>query len=310
MICSFVGSISDSRCTVRSFKLDTWSETELAVMRRLGNSRVNAVLAARLLPEQALTPNASGPEREAFINAKYVARDFLRAPPTADPLYFPTVDPARLGELDVDMLLAEAVARLPQVQAVVKWPPPSRPAPASLASSSTQAAATDAPPSLAVSMTAPSATQAMQQSEGSTEKPTSLAAMQQTEGSLDKSLSLAAAAIASSSEPQSLQQTAGSSDKRLSTERRLSGSSRSAGIGTVPQDASSQPTAAATSQRSSKLSLPPLQLVVRGLARLHTHTHTHTLAHTHTHTHSDLKQLSLHFLQPPPFGVCPLFPLG
>ncbi len=65
-------------CKVRSFQLDAWSETELAVMRRLGNSRVNAVLAARLPAASALTATAPGPERELFVSAKYAARQWLR----------------------------------------------------------------------------------------------------------------------------------------------------------------------------------------------------------------------------------------
>ena len=67
---------------VRSFRLDSWSEGELAVMAALGNYRVSQqLLEAVRPPNQRLGPDASTAEREQFITLKYQARAWLAPHP-------------------------------------------------------------------------------------------------------------------------------------------------------------------------------------------------------------------------------------
>ena len=63
---------------VRSLNLDTWSDTQLEIMKRLGNSLVNRVWEFNLDTRTKPGPLASRGEKEKFIRTKYVHRAWLR----------------------------------------------------------------------------------------------------------------------------------------------------------------------------------------------------------------------------------------
>jgi hypothetical protein len=66
---------------VRSFRLDSWSDGELAVLQRLGNAKVSrTLLEARPGPEKP-TPDSPAHVREAYLQAKYVRREMLAPVP-------------------------------------------------------------------------------------------------------------------------------------------------------------------------------------------------------------------------------------
>lgn len=68
---------------VRSFRLDSWSAGELAVMSALGNARVSrALFESRLPSSQRIGPDASALERERFVARKYQAREWLAVLPS------------------------------------------------------------------------------------------------------------------------------------------------------------------------------------------------------------------------------------
>ena len=62
---------------VRSLSLDTWSPSQLEVMRRLGNSLANRVWEHNLDTSTKPGPLASRGEKERFIRTKYVYRSWL-----------------------------------------------------------------------------------------------------------------------------------------------------------------------------------------------------------------------------------------
>ena len=59
---------------VRSLTLDSWDLETLSIMKRLGNSRVNAFLEFKLPANQKLESNAVPNVRNEFIKKKYVDR--------------------------------------------------------------------------------------------------------------------------------------------------------------------------------------------------------------------------------------------
>ena len=63
---------------VRSLSLDTWSVTQLEVMRNVGNSLANRVWEHHLDTRAKPGPLASRGEKERFIRSKYVYRSWLR----------------------------------------------------------------------------------------------------------------------------------------------------------------------------------------------------------------------------------------
>ena len=63
---------------VRSLSLDTWSDSQLEVMRRLGNRLANTVWEHSLDTRTKPGPLASRGEKEKFIRTKYVYRSWLR----------------------------------------------------------------------------------------------------------------------------------------------------------------------------------------------------------------------------------------
>ena len=67
---------------VRSFRLDSWSDGELAVMQRLGNTRVslNLLEAKKGLVEKP-TPESGVAVRESFIQAKYARKEMMAPVP-------------------------------------------------------------------------------------------------------------------------------------------------------------------------------------------------------------------------------------
>ncbi len=71
---------------VRSFRLDTWSDGELAALRRLGNARVSRQLLEAALPPSVVRPmpDCAMAVREAFVAAKYLRREYLASPPLGD----------------------------------------------------------------------------------------------------------------------------------------------------------------------------------------------------------------------------------
>jgi hypothetical protein len=80
-VCSFI------TWQVRSFRLDSWSDGELAVMKRLGNTRTSRQL-LEALPARVERP---GPDsavsvRESFLQAKYVRKEMLPPLPEEEEL--------------------------------------------------------------------------------------------------------------------------------------------------------------------------------------------------------------------------------
>ena len=69
---------------VRSLSLDTWSLSQLEVMRRLGNSLANTVWEHNLDTTTKPGPLASRGDKEKFIRTKYVYRSWLRTDNRAD----------------------------------------------------------------------------------------------------------------------------------------------------------------------------------------------------------------------------------
>ena len=69
---------------VRSLSLDTWSPSQLEVMRRLGNSLANRVWEHDLDTRTKPSPLATRGEKEKFIRTKYVYRSWLRRDTRAD----------------------------------------------------------------------------------------------------------------------------------------------------------------------------------------------------------------------------------
>ena len=69
---------------VRSLSLDTWSDTQLEVMRHVGNSLANRVWEHHLDTRSKPGPLATRGEKERFIRAKYVYRSWLRRHSRAD----------------------------------------------------------------------------------------------------------------------------------------------------------------------------------------------------------------------------------
>ena len=63
---------------VRSLSLDSWSDTQLEVMRRLGNSLANSVWEHNLDTRTKPRPLSTRGEKEKFIRTKYVYRSWLR----------------------------------------------------------------------------------------------------------------------------------------------------------------------------------------------------------------------------------------
>ncbi|KAJ3018160.1 hypothetical protein HKX48_003072 [Thoreauomyces humboldtii] len=76
---------------VRSLTLDqSWTPELIAMLRTLGNTKVNAIWEADL--SQNLKPTARDPRdvKEKFINDKYIGRLFVERPPTQDPSINPS----------------------------------------------------------------------------------------------------------------------------------------------------------------------------------------------------------------------------
>ena len=63
---------------VRSLRLDTWSETQLHVMKHVGNSLANRLWEHHLDMTKKPGPNSSRAEKEQFIMSKYVYKCWLR----------------------------------------------------------------------------------------------------------------------------------------------------------------------------------------------------------------------------------------
>ena len=63
---------------VRSLRLDTWTETQLEVMRHVGNSVANRVWEHHLDADKKPRPESSRAEKEQFILSKYVYKCWLR----------------------------------------------------------------------------------------------------------------------------------------------------------------------------------------------------------------------------------------
>ena len=63
---------------VRSLRLDTWTDTQLGVMRHVGNSLANRLWEAHLDTARRPGPGSSRGQKEAFIREKYVYRTWLR----------------------------------------------------------------------------------------------------------------------------------------------------------------------------------------------------------------------------------------
>ena len=63
---------------VRSLRLDTWTDTQLGVMRHVGNSLANRLWEAHLDTARRPGPGSSRDQKEAFIREKYVYRTWLR----------------------------------------------------------------------------------------------------------------------------------------------------------------------------------------------------------------------------------------
>ncbi|XP_022658242.1 centaurin-gamma-1A-like isoform X2 [Varroa jacobsoni] len=67
---------------VRSLNLDDWSPDQLAVMEAVGNAMANAIWEANTRSEEGKpTPNSSREEKERWIRAKYLEREFLKGLP-------------------------------------------------------------------------------------------------------------------------------------------------------------------------------------------------------------------------------------
>ena len=63
---------------VRSLRLDTWTDTQLGVMRHVGNSLANRLWEAHLDTARRPGPASSRGKKEVFIREKYVYRTWLR----------------------------------------------------------------------------------------------------------------------------------------------------------------------------------------------------------------------------------------
>ena len=63
---------------VRSLRLDTWTDTQLGVMRHVGNSLANRLWEAHLDTTRRPGPASSRAKKEVFIREKYVYRTWLR----------------------------------------------------------------------------------------------------------------------------------------------------------------------------------------------------------------------------------------
>ncbi|GAU88983.1 hypothetical protein RvY_01586-2 [Ramazzottius varieornatus] len=71
---------------VRSLDLDAWTPPLVKTMQMIGNRFANTVWEAKL-PRKQLKPNSDPRERERFIHAKYVGKEFLAdLPSRGDPL--------------------------------------------------------------------------------------------------------------------------------------------------------------------------------------------------------------------------------
>ncbi|XP_028969101.1 centaurin-gamma-1A [Galendromus occidentalis] len=70
---------------VRSLNLDDWSAEQLSVMAAIGNTMANTIWESNTKEEGKPTPNSSREEKERWIRAKYLDKEFLKNLPRSVP---------------------------------------------------------------------------------------------------------------------------------------------------------------------------------------------------------------------------------
>lgn len=70
---------------VRSLNLDDWSTEQLSVMAAIGNTMANTIWESNTKEEGKPTPNSSREEKERWIRAKYLEKEFLKNLPRTVP---------------------------------------------------------------------------------------------------------------------------------------------------------------------------------------------------------------------------------
>ncbi len=65
---------------VRSLHFDQWHLSLVQLMYKIGNKRLNNILEVCCLEGTKPAPDSKRTSREAFIQCKYVSKDFMRQP--------------------------------------------------------------------------------------------------------------------------------------------------------------------------------------------------------------------------------------
>ncbi|OQV18833.1 Arf-GAP with GTPase, ANK repeat and PH domain-containing protein 3 [Hypsibius exemplaris] len=89
---------------VRSLDLDVWTSSLLDVMKSTGNRFASAIWEATLPHHRRLAGNCTREERERFIRAKYVSKEYLAALPSSDPAADTLVDAVFSDDLPLTVL--------------------------------------------------------------------------------------------------------------------------------------------------------------------------------------------------------------